>query len=90
MKSKTKLFILLTELTNDNTWQEEGLNHSQITDETYGKSSHIYVGLASIQEREYMENLIEQNGFKVNRGYWKGSTCTEVEVSYFKGYHWDE
>jgi len=95
MKSKTALFKFLMETFN----KPAALGQNGIGDETYGKTSCIY--LWNIQDnwgitRREMETKLEINGFKVNRrwgrayGTFKAYDATEVHVSYFKGYHWNE
>lgn len=88
-KSKKKLFEFMTNHTGDKSWQKDGLKHKQVSDETYGKDSRIYISFSSIEEREKMENELEIQGFPVNRAYCKGYSIAEVQVSYFKGHNWD-
>lgn len=60
------------------------------SDETYGRDSMIYIQWGSPTERKEWEEKLEDAGFKVNRRYWPGSSTSEIQVSYFKGTHWDE
>lgn len=79
-KSKKKLKEFL---------QEKGVNPGW-SNETYGKDSMIYLSWESPSERTEWENRLEDAGFKVHRRYWPGSSTSEIQVSYFKGHHWDE
>ena len=58
--------------------------------ETYGSKSMIYPRFGSVADRLTGEVQLENAGFKVNKNYHPGSATTEVQVSYFKGWHWDE
>ena len=97
MKSKKHLFMCLGMSFPHKRPVEIG-KHS-ISDETYGRKSMIYFW--NIREewgitREEFEDMVENFGFKVNRKYGRGIKpyndydATEVQVSYFKGWHWDE
>ena len=86
MKSKKKLFAEIKE--------EFGiglsLKSSIVSDETYGRKSMIYTDWGTPEKRQDAERRLILRGFKVHRSYWKGSPVSEIQVSYFKGYHWDE
>ncbi len=89
MKSKKELFRLLGERFDNDEIQ---IGKYSISDETYGRKSMIYFW--NIQRvwgktREEFEDLLRSWGFNPNRRYAKGSDATEVQVSYFKGWHWD-
>jgi hypothetical protein len=58
--------------------------------ETYGKASMIYLTWESPDARKAGERALTNAGFKVHDDYWPGSAISEVQVSYFKGVHWDE
>jgi len=64
--------------------------HKDFSNETYGPKSMIYLEFDTINNRLSGEMLLESNGFKVNKGYYKGSKITEIQVSYFKGDRWWE
>jgi hypothetical protein len=95
MKSKKALFEFLATRFNKTGVQ---LGAHGISDETYGRKSMIY--LWNIQEewgvsRDEMDRILGVAGFKVNRRYGRMDNkdlygATEVQVSYFKGHHWDE
>jgi hypothetical protein len=60
------------------------------SDETYGRRSMIYVRWDSMEARQKGEATLVQQGFKVCPEYDPKSPVSEVQVSYFKGWHWDE
>lgn len=90
MKSRKKLFEALQDL-KAHGWaltlpsRPEGLS-----DEVFGRTACIFFGWPSVDQRGHGESLLEAQGFKVNRAYWPGSARSEVVVSYFKGWHWNE
>jgi len=89
MKSKKQLFLFLNKEFN----KKLDLDSDGVTNETYGNSSRIYLwGIKKIYgiPRKELENKIIDAGFKVNQNWNKGADSTEVSVSYFKGWHWDE
>ena len=92
--SKSRLFAFLDEFTaqagGEGKFVELGLNHPKISDETYGRSSRIYIHTGNPKVRQMLEKALQQNGFKVHTDYHPGSGIVEVEVSYFKGHNWDE
>jgi len=90
MKSKKKLFEALDKHFKTNRWSAKGLKHSNISDETYGRRSMIYVSLKTPDERDEVERLLKRDGFGVQSGYWPDGPVAEIQVSYFKGHHWDE
>lgn len=95
MKSKTALFRFLATRFNK---PGVNMNTHGISNETYGPKSMIYFW--SITEhwgvtRKEFERILGDEGFKCNRRYGIVAgrdpfDATEVQVSYFKGYHWDE
>ena len=92
MKSKTQLFkdlhaILPTQFPDVHSF---GLKAKGISNETYGRDSHIYIWCASIEQRFALEIELVSRGHKVNKKYFPGSPAADVLVSYFKGHHWDE
>jgi putative aminopeptidase FrvX len=60
------------------------------SNETYGKRSMIYVRFTDTVTRRAGQIALEDLGFKVGRSYAPDGPVTEVQVSYFKGWHWDE
>ena len=90
MKSKKVLFNVLGEGFRKT---DVGIGKYGIDDETYGKKSFIYFFNISYNwgvGRETFEDLLRRWGFKPNRKYCPRGDATEVQVSYFKGWHWDE
>lgn len=90
MKSKKRLFELIA-----GRFDKDGvrIGNYSIDDETYGNQSMIY--FFNIEKewgisRKEFEWFLMDNGFKVNLRYWPGQDATEVQVSYFKGHHWNE
>lgn len=69
---------------------QKGLNHPRISDETYGSKSMIYINWGSPAERKQMEPKLRDAGFPGNKKYSPGSSTSEVQVAWFKGWHWDE
>ena len=86
--SKKKLFSALDQFFGTDVYSTQGLNAQGIGNETYGKDSRIYVDTKG--KRGELERFLHGLGFTVNTNYSKGSDYTEVAVSYFKGYHWNE
>jgi hypothetical protein len=67
----------------------EGLNHKKIGNETYGRKSMIYVYWDSPQQRKEMEEILKWDlGFKITK--YDPPSVSSIQVSYFKGHHWDE
>jgi len=98
-KSKELLFADLTEIAkNDPRFahfmdvndKDKRLKHPKVSDETYGRNSCIYLYHGEKNTRRDLEKLLEARGHRVDRDYYLGSGTLEVEVSFFKGYHWDE
>ena len=91
MKSKTYLFKQLAAHFNR---EDVRIGRHGIHDETYGPKSMIY--LFAIQRRwgvtrDDMARLLRLWGFKPNMRYGSPECdALEVQVSYFKGHHWDE
>lgn len=91
MKSKRALFKTLDEYRGTGMlYQDKGLKAPRIGDETYGRQSFIYIGSDNVASRKALEDHLTNEGFKVSRKYWPGSSVSEVQVSYFKGRHWNE
>lgn len=67
-----------------------GLKHPKVSDETYGRNSCIYLYHGESTTRRDLEKLLEARGHRVDREYYAGSGTLEIEVSFFKGHHWNE
>ncbi len=89
MKSKKALFAWLS-----NRFQRSfTLRSMYVSDETFGKESYIFLGpcdMAFGMPRRKLEDELEMAGFKVSRTYWPEGGNIQIQVSYFKGWHWDE
>jgi len=89
MKSKKILFQDLEEI-DPKYFKGANLDHPKIGNETYGRKSCIYISLEKLEDRRPIERKLEKKGHKVMEDYAKGWPRIEVQVSYFKGWHWDE
>ena len=58
--------------------------------ETYGKRTFLYINFGNKKKREKAERTLITEGAKPNHDYWPGSGIAEVQVRYFKVWHWDE
>lgn len=58
--------------------------------EAYGRDVRAYVVFADNKARRDAERKLRAAGWPVNEDYWPGSSTTDVGVSYFKAWHWDE
>jgi hypothetical protein len=82
MKTKNDLFVSLDKFFNTTKYSQGGL--SQVSNETYGRKSCIYVALA-YSMRQQLEDFLFSQGFKVNKSYWPGQGVVEIQVAYFRG-----
>jgi hypothetical protein len=87
MKSKTQLFKDLGELGYSEI-AEQKLKHSKVANETYGKMSCIYLRLGDETIANKVKRQLSRLGHKI-RSYGD-ETVVELQVSFFKGWHWDE
>jgi hypothetical protein len=87
MKSKKKLFEVLKEI-DPVFFRGVDLNHKIIGNETYGRKSMIYVQCLNVHHKAELSRELSKRGFKVCR--YDVPIVVEVQVSYFKGWHWDE
>jgi len=98
MKSKKALFQFLDQFhvqhcdaTDPTYFQRNGLKAKGIGNETYGKKSCIFINIVQTKVmKSLLVQLLDNNGFNVSRTYWPESNRIKVQVSYFKGWHWDE
>jgi hypothetical protein len=92
MKSKKVLFqdLAQTGLPEFGDILKCKLEHRKVSNETYGPKSFIYVTFSDHSQRRTMERQLEARGHKVCPDYWPGSAVAEIQVSYFKGWHWAE
>ena len=90
MKSKKALFEYLDAYYchREPEYARDGLKHPNIANETYGKKSCIYIYPGKEMHGNLKQSL-NDSGFKVSKRYG-GDHTIEVQVSYFKGFLWDE
>ena len=62
----------------------------RIGNETYGRKSMVYIQAPDLATRHRLEKFLVSKGAKVDRSYSPSGSTTEVQVSYFKGWHWNE
>jgi hypothetical protein len=58
--------------------------------EVYGKEVFCYINTFSLYNRKMMENWLKEKGLKFNSNYSVMSSTVEIQVTYFKGWKWDE
>lgn len=70
----------------------ETFDYKKFSNEIYGRKACIYLWSVAKDEadRRVVEAELMRRGFKVDPTYYPGSKAIEVQVSYFKGWHWDE
>lgn len=61
-----------------------------VSDETYGRKSVIYLYTASPEARSVLTGKLSDLGIEADSLYNPGGRTVAVNVSYFKGWHWDE
>jgi len=86
--SKSKLFPALDEFFGTTEYTTKKLKAEHLSNETYGRDSMIYVWAG--ERRAELEAFLTRKGFRVFPKYSPGGGRTEIQVSYFKGYHWNE
>ena len=86
LKSRKALFTALQSVPG----VELPETYKGLPNEIYGRRAMIYLRFETPGARNTAEQILSDQGFKVNRNYWPGSSTMEVRVSYFKGWHWDE
>ena len=95
-KSKKKLFMDIEQIAEKlgvaklKGVSRSGLKQRGIQNETYGRQSMIYISWGDAGTRKQAESELRLMGWKPDPRYSPGSGTSEVQVSYFKGYHWDE
>lgn len=92
MKSKKSLFAALAKISpiNFGDAPKTGLKTVGISNETYGRSSMIYIRCSSPEHRASIINALVADGFKASHTYGAEFKTVAVQVSYFKGWHWNE
>ena len=89
LKSRKALYEALVALRIPGIVVPEG-GHTKMSNEVYGKKAMIYVYCSSVGQRVEAEKALEAQGFKTQPDYDIGHPTMAVQVSWFKGYHWDE
>jgi hypothetical protein len=59
-----------------------------VCDETYGSASFLYISCPTPETRVTFMKALKAKGFKCKAR--QDDRSVEVQVSYFKGWHWDE
>lgn len=100
MKSKSKLFTLLQEFNPERfkdaleKYSRNGKGryypNAHVGDETYGHKSMMYIYWGNEDTAKEGEIFLKKNGFNPTSYIKSNPTTSEVQVSYFKGWHWDE
>ena len=91
MQSKTNLFMVLDTIFNkDFEFYDAALEHPMIENETFGRRSYIYILNKTQEARAALEEKLRLVGFTPSNDYGPAGSITEVQVKYFKGFHWDE
>ena len=90
LKSKKKLFAKLDEVLRTNEFSEQGLDHPRVSNETFGRKSMVYINCGTVAARNEIEAILYTDDFKVQLEYAPQGSRVAVQVSYFKGWHWDE
>lgn len=89
MKSRKALHEFLTGLKIQGWSLALPSTHKKFHNEVYGKKACIYFQWPDRETRAKGESALTGAGFKVD-SYWPESAISEVVVSYFKGWHWNE
>jgi hypothetical protein len=58
--------------------------------EIFGSRAMIFIHAQDMEHRQAIERFLRREDYKYNRRYWPGAPVVEAQVSYFKGWHWDE
>lgn len=79
--SKSKLMLLLA---------EGEFTPKNISYEAYGRKVCAYISVNDMATRERLEKFLIGQGLRVDRQYSPVRPTVEVQISYFKAWHWDE
>lgn len=60
------------------------------TCEAFGRKVYAFIRTDSPEHRVELEEFLESRGIGFEREYWPGGCVSEIRVSYFKAWHWDE
>ena len=69
-----------------------GLKHPEISNETYGRDSFIYINIPAGVNFAALEQKLQALGHKVEPNYsrYNNGKTVAVQVTYFKGYGWNK
>ena len=91
--SKSKLIPLLIKegfLTGELSGHDKN-EYRGIGYEAFGKKVLAFIQVDNLATRRKLEDYLEYElKQKPNRNYWVGHPVVEVQVTYFKAWHWDE
>jgi len=90
LKSRKQLYEDLKDINESGIahWPNPFSNYKKMRNEIYGRKAMIYVKWASPADRKEGEQELRYRGYKIHR--YDVPSTSEVQVSYFKGRHWDE
>lgn len=60
------------------------------SNETYGRRSFIYLTVLTPEMKTTLVDALISLGHRVDPGWTRQNKGVAVQVSYFKGWHWDE
>lgn len=86
--SRQKLYDALKKLKRDGLGVNLPSSYKEFRNETYGRKSMIYVDWKTSDDKKQGESELSSQGFRIRR--YDPPTTSEVQVTYFKGLHWDE
>ena len=58
--------------------------------EIFGKKAMIFIHARDMEHRKAIERFLRREDYRFDPRYWPGAPVVEAQVSYFKGWHWDE
>ena len=62
------------------------LNHRNVSNETYGKDSHVYLTFKDGDAKDVAVRVLHKAGFDIRNDWTRGSFASiDVPVSYFQG-----
>lgn len=69
---------------------QRGRGPRNVSDETYGRQSEVYVGCGTRERRAELLRLCRRHDINVDPEWAEGSCSLNIGVTYFRGWHWDE
>lgn len=89
MKSRKQLFKDMIEIvTSGKAMGEVPAKPQDFHNETYGRDSMIYISWVTPADRQRGEQELRIRGHKITR--YDAPDISQIQVNYFKGWHWDE